>query len=318
MGASRLAACVLGCAALQAGAQPTFTIADAELGARPVFIAYGDIRFTAEQETVASQPRARRALIAKIALERPAALFINGDLPWRGVAADYGVFRAETAPWRAANLRVYPALGNHEFAACAEAQCLERWWSEFPQLRARRWYSVAVGRRVLAAVLDSDASLADGSEQRQWLERQIDEMAPEVRFVVLVLHHPPVADLQRGEFANHNPRSNELALAGWLDRAAPRSRARFVVSAGHMHNYERRESGGVMYLVSGGGGAQPYPVERTAGDLYRGTDFPNFHYVRFELQDDRLVAEMIRLSDYAADAPSHWETRDRFVLKQPP
>ena len=85
--------------------------------------------------------------------------------------------------------------------------------------------------------------------------------------------------------------------------AAAHSAARFVVSAGHIHNYERLAQDGVTYLVSGGGGATPYEVDRTAADLYQSKDFPNYHYVRFELRGQTLSGEMIRLQDYAAAQP---------------
>jgi hypothetical protein len=42
------------------------------------------------------------------------------------------------------------------------------------------------------------------------------------------------------------------------------------VSAGHIHNYERLERDGVVYLVSGGGGAAPYEIDRTAARRYLG------------------------------------------------
>lgn len=71
---------------------------------------------------------------------------------------------------------------------------------------------------------------------------------------------------------------------------------------------------GVMYLVSGGGGARPYEVDRAKQDLYQGTDFPNFHYVRFELQAGTLKGEMIRLEDYDAAKPAQWCSRDRFEI----
>jgi hypothetical protein len=51
---------------------------------------------------------------------------------------------------------------------------------------------------------------------------------------------------------------------------AGHSRARFVVSAGHIHNYERLERDGVVYLVSGGGGAAPYEIDRAAARRYLG------------------------------------------------
>jgi acid phosphatase type 7 len=306
---------------LTAGPLPaatTFNVPDADLADPLVLIAYGDIRFTKTTETSATSPVARQALVAKVAAEKPAAIFINGDIPWHGIASDYAVFRDETRPWRERHLRVYPALGNHEFSACSESACLERWWDAFPELRGQRWYSVAIGAKVVSIELDTDTSLLPGSAQRSWLENQIAGLTPQVRFVLLVMHHPPVADVQLRGAVDHNPRANEIALAEYLKTVAPLSAARFVVSAGHIHNYERFDQDGVVYLVSGGGGAAPYEVDRTALDRFQSTDFPNYHYVRLELRADRVVGEMIRLSDYAAVKPTEWQTRDRFEVSLRP
>jgi acid phosphatase type 7 len=299
-------------------AQTSFSVAAADLPDPLILIAYGDIRFTQTGETNASSPNARQALVARIAEENPAAVFINGDIPWHGIAADYDVFRNETRAWREKHLRVYPALGNHEFSGCLNSACLERWWDAFPELRGRRWYSVAVGARVVGISLDSDTSLLPGSEQRSWLESQVAALRPAVRVVLIVMHHPPVADVQTVKLTDHNPRPNEQALAAYLRVAAAQSAAQFVVSAGHIHNYERLAEDGVMYLVSGGGGATPYEVDRTPSDRYQNGDFPNYHYVRFELHGQTLIAEMIRLSDYAAAKPKDWQTRDRFVISLRP
>ncbi len=297
---------------------PAFTVRDPEPGSPLVLVAYGDMRFTAPSETGASHPAVRRALVAKIAAEKPAAIFINGDITWHGVDSDYAVFRHESRPWRERHLRIYPVLGNHEFSACLEQICLERWWTAFPALRGRRWYSVAIGKRVVSIELDSDTSLLPGSEQRIWFENQIAALDPSVRLVLIVMHHPPVADVQLGPQADHNPRLNERSLAEYLSTVAPQSTARFVVSAGHIHNYERLTEDGVVYLVSGGGGAAPYEVDRTPQDQFQRSDFPNYHYVRFEVLADRVVAEMIRLVDYSAPAPVAWQISDRFEVSLRP
>jgi hypothetical protein len=296
----------------------TFSIPDSALPDPLVLIAYGDTRFTQAGEITASSPTVRRALIAKIAAENPAAIFINGDLPYRGIPEDYAVYRTETQVWRDKQLRVYPALGNHELSACLESMCLDRWWTAFPELRGRRWYSVAIGSKVIGIALDSDASLLSGSEQRTWLERQVSALDPKVRVILMVMHHPPVADVQTVKLADHNPRANEQALALYLKEAARHTGARFVVSAGHIHNYERFSQDGVTYLVSGGGGAIPYEVDRTPSDLYQSTDFPNYHYVRFELRGSTLIGEMIRLQDYGAAGPARWAPKDRFEITLPP
>jgi hypothetical protein len=295
-------------------AATTFSVPDADLPDPLVLVAYGDMRFTARSETEATNPRARQALVAKIAAENPAAIFLNGDIPWHGVAPDYAVFRDETRPWRKRHLRVYPALGNHEFSACLESACLDRWWDTFPKLRGRRWYSVAIGTKVVGIELDTDSSLLPESAQRIWFEDQVAGLSPKVRLVLIVMHHPPVADVQTNKRTDHNPRPNELALAEYLKTVAPQSTARFVVSAGHIHNYERFVEDGVVYLVSGGGGAVPYDVDRTPSDQYQSDDLANYHYVRFELHGDRAVGEMIRLGDYAELKPKQWQTRDRFEI----
>jgi hypothetical protein len=299
-------------------AATTFSVPDSDLPDPLVFIAYGDTRFTTPSETAASSPAVRQALIAKIAAESPAAIFINGDLPWHGIAADYEVYRSETRAWRKKHLRVYPALGNHEFSACLESICLDRWWDTFPELRGSRWYSVALGAKVVGIALDSDAPLVPGSEQRTWLEAQVASLDPAVRVVLIVIHHPPVAGVQTVKLVDHNPRQNEQSLAAYLQNAAAHSAARFVVSAGHIHNYERFAQDGVMYLVSGGGGATPYDVDHLGTDLYQNTDFPNYHYVRFELRAATLRGEMIRLEDSASLKPAHWKISDRFEITLPP
>jgi acid phosphatase type 7 len=313
-------ALLAGCAHYGASGGPPATFrVEAPARAPLNFIAYGDMRFTAATERVASAPGARQALVARIAAEAPAAVFLTGDIPWHGgTVADYQVYREETAAWRERGLAVYPALGNHEFAQCAEAECLENWWNAFPALRGRRWYSIAVGQHVLAVALDSDASLEPGGTQRAWLEAQLGSLPRAVDFVFVYLHHPPAADPQVGVRADHNPRPNELALAAYLRGIAARSRARFIVCAGHIHNYERREQGGIVYLVSGGGGARAIEVDRDAGDLYRGPGFPNFHYLRFTLDGDVLRGEMLRLEDFDAALPASFVRRDAFELRAAP
>jgi acid phosphatase type 7 len=293
---------------------PTFTLDEGDLH-RPITpIAYGDTRFTNPKNKTATNPTARRALVMRIALEKPDAILLTGDVPWQGGhKRDYSVYLRETDVWRTERLRIYPTLGNHEFNDCEIQQCLENWWNAFPQIRNRRWYSVAFGSQLYAIALDSDTSLLPGSEQRSWLEAQISSLPTSVRFVLITMHHPPVADIQRILNVDHNPRPNEVALADFLKNATATSKARFLVIAGHVHNYERFLQDDVVYLVSGGGGAQPYPVERTASDLYQDSSFPNFHYVKLVLEGDTLKGTMYRLDSEAATP--RWEAKDTFWLR---
>ncbi len=293
---------------------PTFTVADKDLHSPTTIIAYGDTRFTDPANTDAANPAARRALVAKIASMAPDAVQMSGDVPYAGGRqADYDVYKTETAAWRAGHLRIYPALGNHEFAKCSEADCLDHWWTAFPELRGMRWYSVGLGKRVYLINLDSTLPLTEGAPQRVWLQQQLEHLPAVVDFAMISLHHPPVADIQTRFEVDHNPRPNEIALRDYLQSTSPKIHAAIIVTAGHIHNYERFEQSSVVYLVSGGGGAHPYEVDRTPIDKYQATDFPNFHYVLFTLGTTEMKATMYRLADPNA-AQADWQARDKFVV----
>jgi len=294
---------------------PTFTYADNELPSPLTFIAYGDTRFTDPANVTATDPAVRQWLVKKIASEAPAAILMSGDVPLSGSSKDdYAVFQTETQAWRDAHLRVFPALGNHEFRGADAQQCLENWWNAFPQLRQRRWYSIALGSRVYATALDSNDSLLPNSDQTRWLVKQIQDLPKAVDFLVVTLHHPPVADIQTNLEPDPNPRPNEIALRDYLSKIAGQTHARIIINSGHIHNYERHLLDEVTYLVSGGGGARPHPVERTKDDLYQSSGFPNYHYVKFTLQADRLHAIMYRIADPEAAAYT-FEPRDTFDIK---
>ena len=304
-------------AAQNNAAGPLIDIPDSALSAAPMVIAYGDTRFTDPQQTEATNPKVRRWLVDRIAAEKPDALLVSGDLPWNGdVLNDYAVYHAETTPWRVAGILIFPALGNHEFHGKDPQLCLENWWNEFPKLRGLRWYSVALGSRLRVLNLDTNASLLPDSEQLAWVKSQLAALQPTVQFVFINLHHPPVADVQAAPDDDHNPRPNEIALAHVLKATAQQKNVKLVVCSGHIHNYERFQQDGIAYVVSGGGGAKPRPVVRELNDLYRDRDFPNYHYVKFVLRDNRLDAEMIRVADPAAGTPS-WQVKDRFQIPAP-
>jgi hypothetical protein len=301
---------------------PTFSVSTRELSSPPVLISYGDMRFTNPTNTVDTNPKVRQWLVRRIAAEKPDVLLLGGDIPMHGgVANDYSVFESETAPWRAAHVLVFPTLGNHEFYREDGQQCrpdpqpcLANWWNTFPQLRGLRWYSVQIGDRIIVLNIDSDAPLVPETEQAKWIAAQLDNLPASVQFVFFNLHHPPLADPTEGGVVIARP--NERALAALLVSAPQHNRVQFIVVAAHVHNYERFLRDGILYLVSGGGGAKPaVGVTRGPDDLYQGdSSAPNYHYIKWTLRESSIEAEMIRLSNPQADAPT-WEVRDRFEIK---
>ena len=290
---------------------PRFEVAAPLAGTPLVFVVYGDTRFTRRDDV--ANATARRALVSRITGENPAAILIGGDLVYEGkVPDDYETFRSETAEWAEPRIPVFPVLGNHEFQGCAArdpAPCLENWWKAFGALALRpcRWYSVRVGPTLLALMLDSDSALKPGSEQRVWFERQITQADPRVRFILVLLHYPPVRD------PFYPPGKDEKEIERYLSKNAGSLRAQVVVVGSHVHNYERYRRDGVTYLVSGGGGANPVPAPRLFGELSRLTTAVNFHYLRFVLAGDRLTGTMVRF-DAEQKSGNPWSEPDRFEV----
>lgn len=291
---------------------PTFRIPDSQIPKNWTIIAYGDMRFTDPSNHEVTNPEARRALVAKIAAEHPDAVLLSGDIPYDGANGnDYAVYHSETAAWRDEKLRVYPALGNHELHG-DEIKQPNNWWSTFPELKGRRWYSVEFGNAYLICI-DSDLPLVDSSRQQKWLTDQLDHLPKKTQFVFLAMHHPPVADSILNN-SSHDVRPNEKALTVLLKQRASTLHVQIVVVAGHIHNYERFYQDGITYLVSGGGGAKPHPIARTPADLYQDPSFPNYHYIRFQYDGAKLIATMVRLADSKTVNPT-WESKDTFTVE---
>ena len=277
-----------------------------------VFVAYGDTRFTQRVDVV--NATARRALVEKITSEKPVAILIGGDLVYDGSdPADYQTYRSETTEWSQEKIPVFPALGNHEFKGCVDdaSVCLENWWSAFGDLalQPHRWYSVAIGSNLLALVLDSDAPLKPGSEQRLWLEEQIAGIGEAVKFILIMLHYPPVRDPLFPRMRD------EKEIARYLSRHASSLRPRVLVVGSHVHNYERYSRDGVTYIVSGGGGAKPVPAPRMFGELSHLRTGVNFHYLRLTLSEDRLAGVMVRYEAAKATGAATWTEPDRFEIR---
>ncbi len=297
--------------------KPTFVVSEIKPGSDLKIVAYGDMRFTDPSNTTDTNPRVRKWLVDRIAEEKPDALFVSGDLPFRGsLNEDWDVYRRETAPWTAEHLRVYPTLGNHEYFT-SPPQGLINYFAEFPWLGGRRWYSVLIGSVYLISI-DSNGGYPDkafdpGAPQRVWLAAQLDHLPPEVNFVFLLTHMPLLNDIQSEVIADL-PSKGEISLRKYLEDTAPKCHAKFVVVSGHIHNYERFEHAGISYIVSGGGGAKPYPVlVRNPEDLYQDRGYPNFNYLVLMVHGKQADVTMYRVADPKA-ATLTTEVKERFTL----
>ena len=278
------------------------------------FVAFGDTRFHDPADTEPANPAIRHALVAAIDKEHPAFVSIGGDVVYTGENAnDWKVWDSETAVWRQDKIPVFPALGNHDLKGNLHT-ALTNYFERFPELQNSRYYSVSAGN-ALMLVLDSSLEEISGP-QGEWLKSQLDHLPSSVDFVFFVLHHPPYTSSSDEKVfgGGHSARSSEEALAKYLEERQQHIRARFVVFAGHVHNYERHEHGGITYFVTGGGGAHPYPITRKPTDLYKDGGV-NYHYLLGEVDHNRLTVTMHKVE--IKDGKEIWSEPDSVTITAP-
>jgi hypothetical protein len=278
------------------------------------FVAYGDTRFHDPKDTEAANPAVRVALVKAIAEVNPAFISFTGDIVYNGYDAnDWKVWDDETSVWREKKIPIYPALGNHDLHG-DENIALGNYFQRFPELKNSRYYSVRAAN-TLTLVLDSALDETSGP-QWQWLAGKLDNIPPDVDFVFLMFHHPPYTSSSDAKVfgGGHSARSTEQQLAKILEARQAHMRARFVVFSGHVHNYERHEHGGVIYFVSGGGGAHAYPIERAFGDPFQSKQV-NYHYLLVEVDHQQLKVTMNRLE--LVDQKALWTEPDSVKIALP-
>jgi hypothetical protein len=137
-----------------------------------------------------------------------------------------------------------------------------------------------------------------------------------VDFVCIVLHHPPYTSSsdEKKYGGGHSARPQEQMLAKMLETRQQTMRARIVVFAGHVHNYERHERGGITYFVTGGGGAHAYRIERAPDDPFQSKEV-NYHFLLVEVGRGKMTVTMNRL-DLNLGKPV-WTQPDRVVIAVP-
>ena len=271
------------------------------------FVVYGDLRTTNPSNRKDTDPARRMALINKIADEQPAFIGVTGDLVLTGAnAMDWAEWDKETKPW--SGLTVFPILGNHDVRGGDSA--LPNFFQRFPQLQNSRYYAAQYGNvRVLG--IDSDMMVGDDSPEMQWLESEFNNIPPQTDFLFVLLHHPSYT--HSNDQTGHAARPQEHNLGEFLQAQQKKIKAKIVEVAGHVHNYERYEHGGVMFIVSGGAGAEPYTIERQPDDFYKEPG-PTYHYCRFTSDKSKLHMEMVKL-EMKGDKPT-WRVADSFDLSK--
>lgn len=294
---------------------PTLVFKQFAAGKAIHFVAYGDMRFTDPAVTEGTNPRVRGWLADHIAEVAPQVILLTGDMPFTGSSpADWEEFQKETSGWKQHGALQLPTVGNHEIKGDVESG-IANYLKNFPAIEGHRYYSATLGN-VEVISLDMTLPGTAAGPQARWFGAQLDHLPPQIDFLFILYHIPWVADPQTRLVARV-PTPGAVVLRRLLEERLNRIRARVVVFNGHIHNYERFERLGVEYVVTGGGGAEPYPILlRGRADLYRDTAFPVYHYLTVDVQGRELHAVMWKVKAPLAPELSV-EKKDEFRIAAP-
>jgi len=287
------------------------------------FVAYGDVRFTKPTslaERQFSNSFARQAIVRGIAERKPAFVLMSGDLVLRGAySGDWEYFDREVRPLQTAHIPIFPTIGNHEYISSFvpyrinRQRGLDNYYRRFPQLPCRSgepWYAIRDGKAYFL-MLDSEDEDSSDSSQMRWLKGQLDALPSGIEYTFIVLHRAPYTSAFD---SHHRARAAERELARMIElRQQTSPRLQFIVIAGHVHNYERFQHGGVIYIVSGGGGAHPHALRRSADDLYKPLkgDELEYRFCLFTVGRDALAFQMFSLDDGSSGG---FTVRDTFSI----
>jgi 3',5'-cyclic AMP phosphodiesterase CpdA len=234
---------------------------------------------------------AHRRIVEGIERINPAAVFHTGDLVNNGAKkANWKTFNEITADLQF-NTPFYPAIGNHEKPNDPSTLYFE----QFDLPGNERWYTKDING-ISFVVLDTDSSLAVGSDQYEWLNARLESMDAH-RTIAVVFHYPP--------FSTGNHGGDEKGLKYSIVPLFEKHDVDLVFS-GHDHNYERSMVNGIHYLVTGGGGA---PIRKQARKSPESQLFIQAHHFCViyreggKLMVDVWSSDVLLIDQFVVDVP---------------
>lgn len=179
----------------------------------------------------------------------------------------------------------FPCIGNHELELTGELEDYYLRLFASPGTGTPRWYRFSSGG-VAFFSLDTESSLAAGSEQVAWLTQALADAktAPGWRMSVVFFHKPLYT------LSQHDPLTDVRAV---LEPLFVANGVKLVLQ-GHNHVYERFEVGDVTWITSGGGGAPLYGTDTNASSyandaLLRRAAASQYHVLEISVGDAMVI-----------------------------
>jgi hypothetical protein len=219
-----------------------------------------------------------------------------GDLTTRGSSEKHWQqFDEMHKEFRTRKIPYFPTPGNHEFYG-NDKKALDHYFARFPSLDKKRWYSFTWKTTGFILVDSNFSSLTQeqGEEQSRWYLRELERFQEntEIDFVIVCCHQPPFT----------NSRVIRPSQEVQVNFAGPflQFQKTCLFFSGHSHAYERFQSNGKFFVVSGGGGGPRHrvttdPRKQRFQDLFIGPERRFFHFCEIEEDQDTLSFRVMRL-----------------------
>ncbi len=275
------------------------------------FITVGDTQGTSHWEFWRERnDKQRKLIIDEITRREPAFVIHLGDLTTRGSSdKHWQEFDAMHKEFREKKIPYFPILGNHELYG-SDQKALRNYFQRFPHLHQRRWYSFT-WKDVAMVLVDSNFSTLTKDQieqQTRWYLDELDkfEKKTEIDFVIVCCHEPPFTN-------NRVIGPNKKVEVSFAEPFLRFQKTRLFLS-GHSHSYERFQTGGKFFIVSGGGGGPRHKVtidrrKQHPPDVFSGPELRFFHFCEVESRNDTLVFRVLRL-----ESDKTFAVADSFVI----
>ena len=192
----------------------------------------------------------REKIIKNIALEKPGALILLGDMVSNGSDINTWFYLKNLLkPVIKENIPIIPVLGNHEYWG-NDSAALYNAEQVFPVFQKSLWYSFRYGNIVFIILNSNRDNLSENkwSEQREWFKNELKyyDSDSEVKGIIVCLHHPP--------YSNSIVTGDNINVQNAFVQPFLNSKKTMAMITGHVHTYERFIKKGKTFIISGGGG----------------------------------------------------------------
>lgn len=238
--------------------------------------------------------KATRALFKEIIAQKPAELFLLGDVVNLGHQEErWAYIDSALKDAREAGIVVNAILGNHELMGRANQGAI-RFQTRFPQ-HVKTGYTV-IKDSIAVVLLNSNFKKMRGfhiQEQNDWYKTTLAALdsAPEIKVVIVCCHHSPYS---YSKLVGSNTRVQRLFVAPFLKHKKTQ-----LFLSGHAHLFQHFHKEGKNFFVIGGGGGLNHPLRKRTGPeiALRSEYAPLFHYLTVQLCGDQLRLVSRRLLD---------------------